>query len=60
MSIPGTPARDRASLLAWTPVHGLAALNAPTNPRDLNDTIDIVLDGVRRSLALTTPDPHLA
>lgn len=54
--------REAAPLLAWTPVHGLAALlvqgavDASGGPQDVGQAIDTVLDGVRRSLSLTEPE----
>lgn len=44
---------DRAALIAWSGVHGIASIlvrQAATNALDLEDAVDTVLDAIMRSL----------
>ncbi|MGV0991364.1 MAG: TetR/AcrR family transcriptional regulator [Mycobacterium sp.] len=44
---------DRAALIAWSGVHGVASIlvrQAAVGPLDAGDAIDTVLDGIRRAL----------
>lgn len=44
---------DRAALIAWSGVHGVASIlvrQSAIDPLDADDAIDTVLDGIRRSL----------